>query len=171
MKSTTAPLRRAEPAEGVLAALVGRRIPHTVVRHAELAEPVASPADVARLVGIGPDRIAKTLVVTDDSERTRCALVVLPVTARLRFRAVSAALGWRRATMASKDQLARRLGQPVDGVSPIGAFDLAVLVDTALCAGPPVLVGAGAVGVEIAIDPRSLTAVTRARCVSVSDRL
>ena len=155
------------PADRVRVALASTDGRHTVVRHDDLPEPVHSPEDVARQLGIPIARITKTLLVTDRSEQARFALVVLPVTSRVEFAALAAALGWPRAIVAPARHLADEVAQPVYAVSPFGA-GLPVVVDASVADGTPVLVGAGAVGVEIRLDPRTLVAVTGALVAPVT---
>ena len=163
-------VHRLDPDRRVTDALDGGAVPHRVVRHTELGDPVRSALDVARLLDIDPDRIAKTLVVTSQPRRDRFALVVLPVLLRVDFRRVSEHLGWNRATLASAAELAGRIGQPVDGVSPLGDHGLPVVIDTAMRSRPSVLVGAGTPGVEIEIAPRALMATTGACSASIAHR-
>ncbi len=175
---TRPPMSRigSEPADAVFTALAAAGMPYAVVRHADLAGPVHGPADVARLLSIDLDQIAKTLLVAEDPRRDaedpgrrRCALVVLAVTDRAALGAVAATLGWAGAVLASPSLLATRLGQPPTGVSPIGS-DLPVLVDPSLARNPDVLVGSGTAGVEIGIDVYSLVALCGARWGAVSTR-
>ena len=161
-------VRRLDPDPRVVTVLDRRAIPHRVVRHAELEGTVGSALDVARLLEIGPDRITKTLLVTDRQDHF--GLVVVPVLSRVEFAAVSGRLGWTRATMAPPAALAAQLGQPVDGVSPLGHHHLPVVVDATLGTGAAVLVGAGTPGVEIMIDPQALLTATGAICTPVARR-
>ena len=145
-------------------------VPHRVVRHADLEGPVRSPADVAGATGLGLDRIAKTLLVVSAPDRLGSALVVLPVAGKVSFDRVAQALGWPGAALASPAELDRRLRQPIGGVSPLDAPPgFAVLVDRSLAEGGPVLVGAGVVGVEVALAAEDLVRAAAATVASVMD--
>ena len=138
-------------------------IRHRVVSHALLGGEVQTPDDVARLLPIGIDRIAKTLLVVERPGSQRAALVVLPVCRRLDLDATARALNWTEAVLASRAALADLVGQPVHGVSPFGAPDgVVVLVDLKLCGGPEMLVGAGVPGLEVEIEPDDLVRSTGA---------
>lgn len=151
------------PARNVVDFLQDSGTDHQIVRHAELAGPVGSPDDVSRLHGIGIDRIAKTLFIVEVPDRGRSALAVLPVRHRLALDVAAEALGWKAAGLASPEELADQLGQPVRGVSPLGApAGVRVLIDRSLGAGSPVLVGGGVVGIEVELSSDDLVLATRA---------
>lgn len=151
-----------EPTTGVLAALASVDAHWAVVRHAELAEPIRSAADVARQLSLDVGAITKTLLVTRRPGPEAYALAVLPVEARMDLPALAAVLGWERVVLASPEELAEQVAQPVNGVSPLGST-LAVVVEGSLLFRPRILVGAGLPGFEIEIDPRVLVDVTGAR--------
>jgi len=143
---------------------------HRIVRHAELAGPVESPDDVSLLHGVDIDRIAKTLFIVEVPDRGRAALAVLPVGQRLALGGAAQALGWNSAALASPDELADQLGQPARGVSPLGApTGVRVLIDRSLGSGSPVLVGGGAIGVEVELSPDDLVLATRATVAELGE--
>jgi Cys-tRNA(Pro)/Cys-tRNA(Cys) deacylase len=150
--------------------LAAGRVSFAVVDHEQLGEPVRSPLDVARVLGIEPDRLAKTLFVTEAPDHLHFALAVLPALSKLRFAAVADHLGWRRAVLASTEELAAHMGQPVFGVSPIGAAGIPVLLDRSLAGRPTMLVGGGTAGIEIELDPRSLVLLTAATLLDLRAR-
>ena len=156
------PAACSEPTSGVLAALASVDAHWAVVRHSELAEPIRSAADVARLLSLDVGAITKTLLVTRRPGPGAYALAVLPVEARMDLPALAAVLGWERVVLASPEELSEQMGQPVNGLSPLGS-PLAVVVEGSLLCRPRVLVGAGLPGFEIEIDPRVLVDVTGGR--------
>ncbi len=160
------PSLRPAPTEGVLRALAGLEVPWALVRHADLAEPVRSPADVARQLSIDLGSITKTLLVTGRPIRAGFALAVLPVDARLDAAALGAVLDWGQVVLASPEELAAQMAQPAGGVSPLGS-PLDVVVEETLLARPHVLVGAGRPGFEIEIDPRALVEATGGRVAPI----
>ncbi|HEY3941206.1 MAG TPA: YbaK/EbsC family protein [Acidimicrobiales bacterium] len=147
---------------GAAAILTEAGISFELRRHADLGGPVRAPTDVARLLGYDIGRITKTLLVVDQRLRDRCALAVVPVTARTDFVAVGRSQGWARAEMARPEELAGLLAQPPKGVSPVVPAPIPVVVDQSLVAHPTVLIGSGDVGVEIEIEPAALIGATGA---------
>ncbi len=134
--------------------------------HRHLPVAVGSPSEFAAAIGYDPLRIAKTVLLrsrTDDLYM----LAVCSASKRLDLRELSAAVGSGRLEVATTDELDRVLGFPPRGVSPLGAGGLIVAIDEALMDQPTVLVGAGAVGVEIEIDPKDLAILAQARVLGL----
>jgi Cys-tRNA(Pro)/Cys-tRNA(Cys) deacylase len=143
--------------------LVRSEIGYRVVAHASLSAPVRGPDDVARLLPIAIDRIAKTLFVVGGIDRTSSALVVVPVRDNVELAVTATAMGWQTAALATRAELSERIGQQPFGVSPLAApHGVTVLVDVRLASGAPVLVGAGVSGLEVEIDPSDLVRSTGA---------
>ena len=148
-----------QPDVRVRAALDAGGTPHRVIRHDDLAGLVRSAMDVARLLPFDQDRITKTMLITDQGSRPEFALVVVQVMRKVRFPAAAGLLGWRRASLASTDEVEDQLDQPVYGVSPIGHEGIPVVIDSSLAGAAPVLVGSGVRGIEIEIGPLALADV------------
>ena len=148
-----------QPDVRVRAALDAGATPHRVIRHDELAGPVRSAMDVARLLPFDQDHITKTLLITDQGGRPEFALVVVQAVRKVRFPAAAGLLGWRRASLASTDEVEHQLDQPVYGVSPIGHGGIPVVIDSSLAGRAPILVGSGVRGIEIEIGPWALADV------------
>jgi Cys-tRNA(Pro)/Cys-tRNA(Cys) deacylase len=151
-----------EPHFKVRTALQCHDVQYRVIRHSELPIVVSGPADVANQLGIPLDRITKTLLVRDQTS-AQFALLVLPMTMRADLGAAATQIGARRLRMAKMDELAAQLDYPPNGVSPIGTNLEWVLVDGSILRERTVLVGGGAVGVEIEIATADLMLITNAR--------
>src|SRR5260370_38473837 len=128
-------------------------------RHAEYAQPIHAPGDFAAALGYAPQRIAKTLLLRGGAP-PRFALAVCPAPGRLDLAAVAHAMGWRRAQFASTEELAVLTGYPPTGGSPLGVSGVRVLLAQALAAYETVLVGGGAVGIEVELAPAALLRLT-----------
>jgi Cys-tRNA(Pro)/Cys-tRNA(Cys) deacylase len=128
-------------------------------RHAEYARPIYTPGDFAAVLGYVPGRIAKTLLLRGETP-PRFALAVCPAPDRLDLAAVAHEMGWRRAQFASAEELATLTGYPPTGVSPLGVSGVRVLLAESLVACETVLVGGGAVGVEVELAPADLLRLT-----------
>ncbi|WP_241385928.1 Cys-tRNA(Pro) deacylase [Rhodococcus sp. CH91] len=114
----------------------------------------------ARL-GVLPDQIFKTLVVslTDGS----LAVAVIPVPATLSLKAVAGALGGGKATMAERAAAERATGYVLGGISPLGQRKhLRTVVDASAERWDRMLCSAGRRGLEIDLDPRDLIRLTDA---------
>lgn len=96
------------------------------------------------------------------ADRAVFALVVASMGSKVQFRSLAAQLGVKRVEVASSDELSAVTGYPRNGVSPFGVAGVKVFVDSGLLRFPTILVGAGAIGVELEMAPADLVSVTHA---------
>jgi Cys-tRNA(Pro)/Cys-tRNA(Cys) deacylase len=143
--------------------------PFRVHRHADLPQPVHSPADFASQLGYDLARIAKTLLVRSIAG-DRHALVVSPMGKKIDFTLLAKTLDVKRTQLASREELRSITGYPEQGVSPLGVRDVKVLIDESLFQFETILIGAGEPGVEIEINPVDLLALTGAERVPLALR-
>ena len=118
---------------------------------------------VAELAGAGdvsPEQIFKTLVIAVPAG---LAVAVLPVPAKLSFKAAAAALGVSKAAMADPAAAQRSTGYVLGGISPLGQRKaLPTVIDETALLWDRVLCSAGKRGLEIALAPADLIALTKA---------
>ena len=137
--------------------------PYLIHAHGSLGVEITGPADMARALAIEPARIAKTLLLLEQSGARRYALLCCSWDARADLKAVASRVEYGRLGMASSEALADVLGYPRGGVSPLGApTHVPVLIDETIYGFPSILVGAGVHGVEIEIAPHDLAELTSA---------
>lgn len=109
----------------------------------------------ADALGIVPARLFKTLMVVVDGGRLGIALV--PVNAETRMKALAAALGGKRAVMASIAEAERASGYVKGGISPFGQRQrLPVVVDRSVENHETVFVNGGRRGLQIELAPADL---------------
>ena len=144
-------------------ALERHALSHRVWEHRLAPTPIRSPADFSAYSGIPIERIVKTLFLSVTGGSAPFVLVTCPMTARLDLPAIASLLGATAVTMGSKQALAEQLGYPPNGVSPIGAGSITVLMDEAVFAHPTIAVGAGEAGVEVEVEPQALATMISAR--------
>uniref|UniRef100_UPI001586E397 aminoacyl-tRNA deacylase n=1 Tax=Streptomyces sp. TRM64462 TaxID=2741726 RepID=UPI001586E397 len=99
-------------------ALTAAGAPFTV--HAYEHDPASSAsygAEAAEALGVSPDRVFKTLVADVDGALT---VAVVPVAGQLDLKALAAAVGGKRATMADPAAAERTTGYVRGGISPLG---------------------------------------------------
>ncbi|MEV7864799.1 Cys-tRNA(Pro) deacylase [Streptomyces sp. NPDC088124] len=123
----------------------------------------ASPSygeEAARALGVSADRVFKTLVADVDGELT---VAVVPVAGSLDLKALAAAVGGKRATMADPAAAERTTGYVRGGISPLGQRKrLRTVLDASARAHPTVCVSAGRRGLEVELAPEDLAALTAA---------
>ncbi len=154
----------AKAATPAIAALVAADVDHEVLpyRH-DPRNPSYGEEAVAALAsatGVQPEQVFKTLVLALPKG---LAVAVIPVPAKLSLKAAAAALGVPKATMAEPAAAQRSTGYVVGGISPLGQkTKLPTVIDSSASAWDRVLCSAGKRGLDIALAPAALIALTDA---------
>ena len=118
-------------------------------------------ADAAAALGVDSRRMFKTLVAAVDG--TRLAVGIVPVAGELDLRALAAAVGGRRAVMATAAEAERATGYVLGGISPFGLRrPLPAVLDATARDWPTIHVSAGRRGLQLEIDPADLARLTGA---------
>lgn len=122
--------------------------------------------EAARKLGIDPELVYKSLVITTDGGIF--AIVVVPVARTADLKAVAAALGRKKAWLADQRDAERLTGYVLGGISPVGTRRrLETLLDGGARARATIYVSGGRRGFDIAISPTDLLAVTGGRYAPV----
>ncbi|UGY90854.1 Cys-tRNA(Pro) deacylase [Streptomyces gobiensis] len=122
--------------------------------------------EAARALGIDPAQVFKTLVAEVDGALT---VAVVPVSGSLDLKALAAAVGGKRATLADPALAERTTGYVRGGISPIGQRKrLATVIDASAGEHATVCVSAGRRGLEIELAPADLVTLTEAVLARVS---
>lgn len=141
-------------------------IAHEVVsyRHDPRSE-LGYGAEAASALGIDPARVFKTLCVDVDGS---LALAVVPVSGRLDLKAAARALGAKRTHLADASRAQRATGYVVGGIAPLGGrTPLPTVIDASALDQPQVLVSAGRRGLDVALDPADLVAISAAQVAPI----
>ncbi|MET9610300.1 Cys-tRNA(Pro) deacylase [Streptomyces sp. NPDC006512] len=122
--------------------------------------------EAAQALGVGPDRVFKTLVADVDGTLT---VAVVPVSGSLDLKALAAAAGGKRAAMADPALAERTTGYVRGGISPLGQRKrLRTVVDASATAHPTICVSAGRRGLEVELAPADLAALTGAVVAAIA---
>ena len=122
--------------------------------------------EAAEKLGLSPDQVFKTLVVTDGK---KLYVGVLPVSNQLNLKLMAKALGLKRVTMADKQQIAASTGYVLGGVSPIGQKkSLPTIIDSSAQTLASINVSAGRRGLEIELSARDLQRLTNATFADIN---
>jgi Cys-tRNA(Pro)/Cys-tRNA(Cys) deacylase len=141
-------------------------VPHTLHPYdpEHPAEQGFGEAAVAAL-GADPRQVFKTLVTRVDGALT---VAVVPVSGSLDLKALAAAVGGRKATMADPADAERTTGYVRGGISPLGQRKaLPTVVDDSALGFPTVMVSAGRRGLQVELSPADLVRLTRARTAPI----
>jgi Cys-tRNA(Pro)/Cys-tRNA(Cys) deacylase len=122
--------------------------------------------EAAEKLGVDPKRVFKTLVAQVDGE---LVVAVVPVSGRLDLKALAAAVGGKRASMADAADAERATGYRVGGISPLGQRRrLQTVIDDSCLRHSSVLVSAGRRGLDLEVMPQRLVDVTNARLAPIA---
>lgn len=145
--------------------LTRQRVNHRVHPYDVAAETPNYGAAVADTLGIGHDRVFKTLVAEVDGALT---IAVVPVSGDVDLKALAMAVGGKRAAMADRQIAERTTGYVRGGISPLGQRrSLPTVVDSSASAFPTIYVSAGRRGLQVELDPADLVRLTGATVAGI----
>lgn len=122
--------------------------------------------EAVEALGLAADEVFKTLVARVDG---RLMVAVIPVASLLDLKALAAAAGAKRAEMAEPAEVERATGYVLGGVSPLGQRRaLPTILDASALALERLYVSAGRRGLEIALAPGDLLALTGGRVAAIA---
>ncbi|WP_109471339.1 Cys-tRNA(Pro) deacylase [Ornithinimicrobium cavernae] len=122
--------------------------------------------EAAEALGVDPARVLKTLLVMTDAGP---GVGIVPVDRQLDLKAVAAALGSKKASMADPKVAERTTGYVVGGISPLGQRKaLPTVLDATALGFPTVLVSGGKRGLDLELAPEDLVHLTRASVAPIA---
>ncbi|GAA2727741.1 Cys-tRNA(Pro) deacylase [Streptomyces nogalater] len=122
--------------------------------------------EAAEALGVSSDRVFKTLVAEVDGS---LVVGVVPVAGSLDLKALAAAVGGKRATMADPALAERTTGYVRGGISPLGQRKrLPTVLDDSAGAHPTICVSAGRRGLEVELAPDDLAKLTEATLAPIA---
>lgn len=141
------------------------------VEHAYTHDPSAASygLEAAHALGVDPARVFKTLLAqTDRREAQGLVVAVVPVSGHLDLKALAAAVGVKRASMADPALAERVTGYVVGGISPLGQRRaLLTVLDSSALAHETILVSGGRRGLDLELAPADLQRLTGATVAPV----
>ena len=137
------------------------KTPHAVLTYEHAPDAQAYGLEAAELLNQPPAQVFKTLVAQTSDAQLVVAMV--PVDSLLDLKALATAAGAKKAAMADTQQAERATGYVVGGISPLGQKRrLKAFIHDSALAFAQVYVSGGRRGLEIALAPRDLMALTGA---------
>ncbi len=136
-----------------------RRIAHRVVSYAHDSHADSYGGEAAEKLGLDPATVFKTLLAS--TERHELLVAIVPVSGSLDLKALAEAAGCRKCEMADPAVAQRATGYLVGGISPLGQKKRhRTFLDASAQGLPEVHVSAGRRGLEVALGPEDLRAMT-----------
>lgn len=115
--------------------------------------------EAAEKLGVSPDQVFKTLVVSMNAKDLGVA--VLPVSCQLNLKFFARAMGIKKAAMADKKLVEKTTGYILGGVSPIGQKKrLPTVVHDTAKNFKTIFVSAGKRGLDLELSPEDLVELT-----------
>ncbi len=128
---------------------------------------IRSAQEVARVTGMPPEQVLKTLVVEHDPPRGKPYLVMVPSSLEIDMKVLAASLGAKKLRMASHRDAERQTGLRVGGISALALIGrgFEVFVEESATLFEEVLVSAGQRGYDVRLALADLIALTGAAAV------
>ena len=122
--------------------------------------------EAAEVLGLDPDQVFKTLLVTADGEP---AVAIVPVSCQLSLKAVGVALGRKRVEMCDPALAQRVTGYVLGGISPFGQRkQLPTVIDETSELYDTVYVSGGRRGLDLGVAPTDLIALLGATTADIA---
>jgi Cys-tRNA(Pro)/Cys-tRNA(Cys) deacylase len=122
--------------------------------------------EAADVLGLDPERVLKTLFAEVDG---RLVVGIVPVSRQLDLKAIAAASGGKRATMADPAAAERASGYVVGGISPLGQKRAhPTVLDESALSYDTVYVSGGRRGLDLGLAPQDLMRLTKAKVASIA---
>lgn len=122
--------------------------------------------EAAEVLGLDPDRVFKTLFADVDG---RLVVGIVPVSRQLDLKALAAAAGGKKATMADAAAAERATGYVVGGISPLGQKRAhPTVLDESALGFETVYVSGGRRGLDLGLAPGDLVRLTEATTAAIA---
>lgn len=122
----------------------------------------------AKALGVPPEQVFKTLMVSFNGDLKSMGVCILPVSATLNLKRAAKAHGQKSARMADPALAEKATGYVVGGISPLGQRKhLPTVLDARAEAFDAILVSGGKRGLDIELAPTDLLRLTQGRLASL----
>ncbi|MCI0520699.1 MAG: aminoacyl-tRNA deacylase [Chloroflexi bacterium] len=135
----------------------------------ELPAEKLGAAETAKILGVSPALVYKTIVVSREG-KGKPILAVTPGDREVDLKALAAALGEKKLSLPTEKEAERLTGLQAGGISPLALIHrgFQVVVDAAAQSQAEIYVSGGQRGLNVRLVPAALAALTQARFAAFS---
>jgi Cys-tRNA(Pro)/Cys-tRNA(Cys) deacylase len=146
--------------------LVARKIPFQVY---ELPVEKISALETARILGVPPEIVYKTIVVFRE-KLGKPILAVVPGPNEVNFKTLAALLGEKKLKLPSQQEAEKATGLQAGGISPLALINRGfhTILDEAALGHEEIHVSGGQLGLNIRLPVKPLIQLTNARIAKIS---
>jgi Cys-tRNA(Pro)/Cys-tRNA(Cys) deacylase len=149
-----------------IAALLAAQLPYTLLPYRHDPRTTAFGDEAVVALGRDPAEVFKTLIAAVDTE---LVVGVVPVGGSLDLKALAAAVGGKKATLAPVADAERSSGYVAGGISPLGQRKrLRTVIDSSAENLSTICVSAGKRGLQVELAPADLARAAGARFAPIA---
>lgn len=135
----------------------------------ELPAEKLSALEAAQYLGVDPELVFKTIVVTR-AHRGKPILALVPASREVDLKALARDLGEKKVFIASQNEAERITGLQVGGISPLALLPrgFQVIIDVSAQSFEDIYLSGGQRGLNISLPPHELIKLTHASVAAIS---